>query len=349
MRSTFYEDDVKLLLKDITGLVTPLSAVEREPLIQSGIHYCQMLPKEYSPTDDYNKLFYAYLDEGSLITANAVANLSKKIVEKYGSNITLVSLARAGIPAGILIKRYLKYKYNIDAFHYAVSIIRDMGIDRNAIKYILNHHEAKSIVFVDGWTGKGAIKNELDKELINYPEIPKELAVLADPANITELAGTYEDILIPSSAFNCTISGLISRTFYRDDIILENDFHGSAYYGEFINEDKTYEFINKVVSFFPKTKFQNNMKKHQHNGIDEVKEISKLFNISNINFIKPGIGETTRVLLRRIPWLVIVNENTQGSDINHILQLAKEKNVQIKYYPLKNYRTCGIIKNIADI
>lgn len=348
MQSSFLKDDVTLLLKDITGLVTPLSAAEREPLIQSGIHYCQMLPKEYSPTDDYNRLFYSYLDEGSLITAQAVANVSKKIVEKYGKNITLVSLARAGIPAGIFIKRYIKYKYNIDAAHYAISIIRDMGIDRNAVDFILKNHSAKSIVFVDGWTGKGAIKNELLKELKNYPNISNELAVLADPANITSLAGTYEDILIPSSAFNCTISGLISRTFYKDDIILENDFHGAAYYKEFINEDKTYEFINKVVSFFPQVTEQE-INRPDTYGVDEVKELATHFNISNINFIKPGIGETTRVLLRRIPWLVIINENKKGSDIEHILQLAKEKNVQVKYYPLKNYKTCGIIKNIADV
>lgn len=348
MQSSFLKDDVILLLKEITGLVTPLSAAEREPLIQSGIHYCQMLPKEYSPTDDYNRLFYAYLDEGSFITAQAVANIAKKIVEKYGRDITLVSLARAGIPAGILIKRYIKYKYNIECSHYAVSIIRDMGIDKNAINFILKHHSAKSIVFVDGWTGKGAIKNELTKELAYYPDISDELAVLADPANISNLAGTYEDILIPSSSFNCTISGLISRTFYKDDIILENDFHGAAYYKEFINEDKTYEFIDKVVSFFPKVQEQNISRPSTY-GIDEVKKLSKLFNISNINFIKPGIGETTRVLLRRIPWLIIVNENQKGADIEHILQLAAEKNVQIKYYPLKNYKTCGIIKNIADV
>lgn len=348
MISSFIKDDVKLLLKDITGLITPLSAAEREPLIQSGIHYSQMLPKEYSPTDDYNKLYYSYLEEGSFITACAVANVSSKIVKKYGKKITLVSLARAGIPAGILIKRYIKYKYNIDVFHYAVSIIRDVGIDKNALKYILDHHNAESIVFVDGWTGKGAIKNELMKALNDYSGISKELAVLADPANITDFAGTYEDILIPSSAFNCTISGLISRTFYRDDIILEKDFHGAVYYKEFINEDKTYEFINKVVNNFPYVK-EEDVKRPSSCGVDDVEEILTKFKIKNINFVKPGIGETTRVLLRRIPWLIIVDENKRGSDIDHILQLAKEKNIPVEYYPLKNYKTCGIIKNIADL
>jgi len=28
--------------------------------------------------------------------------------------------------------------------------------------------------------------------------------------------------------------------------------------------------------------------------------------------------------------------------------LAKEKNVTLEIYPLKNYRACGLIKNLAD-
>lgn len=348
MQSSFIDDDVKLLLKDITGLVIPLSAKEREPLIQSGTHYCEMLPLEYQPTERYNRLYYDYLEEGALITAQAAADLSSILFKKYGENITLVSLARAGIPAGILVKRFLKYKYNINAVHYAVSIIRDKGIDNNAIKYILNHHSAESIVFIDGWTGKGAIQNELIKSLKNYDNINKELAVLADPANITQYAGTYEDILIPSSCFNCTVSGLISRTFLRNDIIKEDDFHGAAYYEEFKNDDKTYEFIDKCCKYFPKIEIKN-IKRPVTKGIDEVNNIAKTYNISNINFIKPGIGETTRVLLRRIPWKIIINSTVEGSDIKHIIQLAKEKNVEIINYPLKNYKACGIIKNMADI
>ena len=34
--------------------------------------------------------------------------------------------------------------------------------------------------------------------------------------------------------------------------------------------------------------------------------------------------------------------------INHILRLAKEKNVPIVYYPLRNYKACGIIRKYID-
>ena len=85
-------------------------------------------------------------------------------------------------------------------------------------------------------------------------------------------------------------------------------------------------------------------------GIDEVKEIAKYFQINDINFIKPGIGETTRVLLRRVPWKILIDERYRDDNqLGHIVRLAQEKNVPIEYYPLKHYKCCGIIKRIADV
>ena len=55
-----------------------------------------------------------------------------------------------------------------------------------------------------------------------------------------------EDILIPSSCLNSTVSGLISRTFLRDDIIGRDDFHGAVYYGELTDSDLSYDFIETI-------------------------------------------------------------------------------------------------------
>ena len=48
---------MKILLKDITGLVEPLPASVREVKIQNGTHYCEMLPLEYKPSDNYMKAY----------------------------------------------------------------------------------------------------------------------------------------------------------------------------------------------------------------------------------------------------------------------------------------------------
>lgn len=349
MNSSFLEEDVTLLLKDITGLVAPLPTEEREKRIQSGTHYSEMLPLEYRPTEDYIRIYEASLEVFGQDTADAIARVSNKIVRDKGRDVVIVSLARAGTPLGILIRRYIRKKYGFECPHYSISIIRDRGIDRNAVNYILERHGTECIQFVDGWTGKGAIYNELKKELKSFEGVQDSLAVLADPAGLTELCGTHDDIMIPSSCLNCTISGLISRTFLRSDIIREDDFHGAAYYDELGSEDRTYEFIDYIESRF-NYEIEPDNKTLISNGIEDVKYLAEMFDIRNINYIKPGIGETTRVLLRRVPWKVVIDERYKNArELDHIRQLSLEKNVGIEYVHLNNYKCCGLIKQLADI
>ena len=250
MRSSYNEEDVILLLKDITGMVKPQPTEERERLIQSGRHYSEMLPIEYVPTDRYMKIYEEVLEIYSKPVAQAVGRLADRIMRSRGRDVVLVSLARAGIPIGILVKRYMKYKYGADVPHYSISIIRGRGIDHNAMQYLLNHHRADQLLFVDGWIGKGAILKELKEDIKAYEGVSSEIAVVADPANVTELCGTHEDILIPSSCLNCTVSGLISRTFLRGDIIGKDDFHGAVFYEELKDADLSYGFIAAIEKEF---------------------------------------------------------------------------------------------------
>lgn len=349
MNSSFLKEDVTLLLKDITGLVDPLPTEEREKRIQSGTHYSEMLPLEYKPTEDYIRIYEEALEVFGQNTADAIARVSDKIVRDKGRDVVIVSLARAGTPLGILIRRYVRKKYGFECPHYSISIIRDRGIDRNALNYILERHGAECIQFVDGWTGKGAIYNELKRELKFFEGVQDSLAVLADPAGLTELCGTHDDIMIPSSCLNCTISGLISRTFLRNDIIREGDFHGAAFYEELRSEDRTYKFIDYIENMFD-YEIEPDNRILASNGMEDVKKLAKMFDIRNINYIKPGIGETTRVLLRRIPWKVVIDERyKKAKELDHIRQLSLEKNVGIEYVHLNNYKCCGLIKRLADI
>lgn len=151
MRSSYREEDVVLLLKDISGLVKPQPTAERERLIQSGKHYCEMLPIEYVPTEKYMEFYQAALKNYAKPTAQAVGRLADKIMGARGKRVVLVSLARAGIPIGILVKRYLKWKYHIEVPHFSISIIRGKGIDHNAMKYLLDRYDPEQLLFVDGW------------------------------------------------------------------------------------------------------------------------------------------------------------------------------------------------------
>ncbi len=348
MRSSYNEDDVVLLLKDITGLVEPQPTEEREKLIQAGKHYSEMLPIEYVPSEKYMEVYREALVNYAKPVALAVGKLADKIVAQKGKEIVLVSLARAGIPIGILVKRYILKKYKCNVPHYSISIIRGRGIDDNAMKFLLSKYEPEQLLFVDGWIGKGAILNELRKDIAAYEGVSADIAVVADPANVTDLCGTHDDILIPSSCLNSTVSGLVSRTFLRDDIIGKDDFHGAVYYGELKESDLSYEFIAAIENEF---EMESTMEEDfvEGEGIDEVREIARTFGIDDINLIKPGIGEATRVLLRRVPWKVLIDENHKNDpQLGHLIRLAEEKEVPVEYYPLKHYKCCGMIKKLAD-
>lgn len=347
MFSTYKPEDVKILLKDITGMVEPLNNETREKFIQQGVHYSEMLPLEHKPSKDYLDTYERALFQSAQITANAVAEVSGKIWRAKGQNVVLVSLARAGTPIGILIKRFIKKKYNCDIPHYTISIIRGKGIDKNAMGYILKNHDPNNIQFVDGWTGKGAIQNQLNAAMLEYPNVDPGLAVLSDPAGVASYCGTHEDFLIASSCLNSVVSGLLSRTFFRSDIIGETDFHGAVFYSELKKYDLTYQFIDTIETNFDLT-YKNKETVSNGCGMAEVKEIYNKFNMTDINFIKPSIGEATRVLLRRMPWKILVHSLDDYEHLGHLYILAKEKNADIEVYPLKRYRACGLIKTLAD-
>lgn len=349
MKSSYKPEDVTILLKDITGIIEPLDSSIRERLIQSGTHYCEMLPKEYPPSPEYLATYKDALSRFSEITAKAVGNAADKIYISKNKAPVIVSLARAGTPVGILIKRYLEKKYSITVPHYTISIIRGRGIDKNAMNFILSKHNADCIQFVDGWTGKGAITRQLEEAMKDFPQVDAGIAVLSDPACVAQHCGTHEDFLIASSCLNATVSGLISRTFLRSDIIGSDDFHGAMYYEEFENQDLTYEFINTIEEKFDFSDSENSSEEFEYGkGLEETKEIAKHFGIPDINLVKPSIGEATRVLLRRIPWKILVHSLNDDKNLAHIYRLAAEKGVAIEEYPLKNYKACGIIRKIAD-
>lgn len=368
VKTSYKSEDVIILLKDLTSCMKEMSTEEREEAIQSGVHYSEMLPEEKEPSSEYEALYEKALADNKYGIALGIARVAEMMWNKreLNQNPIIVSLARAGIPVGILIKRYIKHKYNADCPHYAISIIRDKGIDVNAMEYIYNRHIkgarncVENIFFVDGWTGKGAIKTQLEETVskmqIEYPKwhhLSSNLYVLADPANITPYCGTHKDFLLPSACLNSTVSGLTSRTILNSHIDVEaGDFHGATYFRKFESIDKSNEFIDLVSAEFANLDAVDstlNKLEDGWNGMSIVTDICNLMSVEDYKKVKPGIGETTRVLLRRVPWKVLINKDIpeDDADIQHILVLCREKKIPTMRWDLGNYKVCGIIKELS--
>ncbi|HEY2421106.1 MAG TPA: cysteine protease StiP family protein [Neobacillus sp.] len=358
---TYQEDDVLFLLKDLSNIKLEDSLENREIKMQSGRHYSESLPIEYQPPKAYVDLFWKTLMEYKQKVALCIGIVAEQIYHSKGDNTVLVSLARAGTPVGILIKRYIKMRYNVSLPHYSISIIRDRGIDEIALQYILAVHPEGIIQFVDGWTGKGAISLELIQACKDYEhkygiKLDETLAVIADPGYCTTLFGTREDFLIPSACLNSTVSGLVSRTVLNDRYIGQADFHGAKFYQELIPVDVSNNYINLIAgefeNIFSEAAHKFSVRKDEEIetgfiGMVEVEKIQAEFGIESTHYIKPGVGETTRVLLRRVPWKILMRDPSSPF-VKHILMLAKEKGVEVVEYKELSYLCCGIIKMVKE-
>jgi hypothetical protein len=283
--------------------------------------------------------------------------LAALIAARRSGPVTLVSLARAGTPVGVVLNRLLPAVFGRASTHYSVSIIRDRGIDQVALAHILAQgHAPESIVFVDGWTGKGVMSRELARTVGQFnlrhgSAIDAGLHVLSDLAGTAACAASCDDYLIPSSILNATVSGLISRSILND-AIGPGDFHGCVYYQQFEAQDQSRAFVDAVTAA---ALAQQPASAAPHSDPARAAAVSQAYmrsalaqhGIGDVNLVKPGIGEATRVLLRRTPRLLIVRD-AGAPEVAHLLLLAQEKNVTLMVDRALPYHAVSLIRSALD-
>ncbi|MEU5689148.1 phosphoribosyltransferase [Streptomyces venezuelae] len=356
--SSYAPEDVGWLLQDLSDVTLEAPTEEREEAIQSGgAHYAESLPVEYQPSERYQELFRAALDTSAARIAQAVGTVTETVLAERSPRPVLVSLARAGTPVGVLMRRWAAHRHGLDLPHYAVSIVRGRGIDANALRWLAAHHDPADVVFVDGWTGKGAITRELADAVREFEEsggpagFSPEIAVLADPGSCVRTYGTREDFLIPSACLNSTVSGLISRTVLRADLVGPDDFHGGKFYRELADADVSVHFVDAVAARFDEVTDAVDVRVKELLSADRaptwegwaaVERISEEYGIHDVNLVKPGVGETTRVLLRRVPWKILARKGA-GADLDHVRLLAEQRGVPVEEVDELPYTCVGLI------
>jgi hypothetical protein len=354
---SYAAEEVGWLLKDLSTAALEAPTEEREEAIQfGGAHYAESLPIEYQPNAEYQLLFHNALAANASRVAHAVGVVTEMALAARGSGAVLVSLARAGTPVGILMRRWAQFAHGMDLPHYAVSIVRGRGIDTLALNYLAAHHDPSSVMFVDGWTGKGAIARELAVALDRHTNatgdmFSSDLAVLADPGRCVQLFGTREDYLVPSACLNSTVSGLVSRTVLNDKLIGPKDFHGAKFYAELAGTDVSATFLDAITARFADVAVAVNAdwpavvladRAATWAGWAAVERISAEYGIGDVNLVKPGVGETTRVLLRRVPWKILVHPDAHP-ELAHVRLLAGQRDVPIHEVPTLPYSCVGLI------
>ena len=358
---SYHASEVSWLLTDLSDADLEAPTEEREEAIQSGgAHYAESLPVEYQPSSDYQRLFSTALSQSAARVAHAVGVVTEMVLDARGDGAVLVSLARAGTPVGVLMRRWAQFAHGVDLPHYAISIVRGKGIDSLALRYLAANHDPAAVVFVDGWTGKGAITRELFVA-VNAANaalglgagkgFDPALAVLADTGHCVSTYGTRDDFLIPSACLNSTVSGLVSRTVLNKDLLGPGDFHGAKFYEHLAAADVSVAFLDAVNAQFasvaedvvrdwPVLKAQDRTPTWA--GQAAVEQISREYGIGDVNLVKPGVGETTRVLLRRVPWKILVRTDA-AAELAHVRLLAEQRGVEVEEVSDLPYSCVGLI------
>lgn len=367
IHGSYRPQDVTFLLNVDDIETTPLA--EKEYLIQSGKkHYSQMISVEHPPSEEQMQHFHYAFDQGAERLANDVQKIGNSLLSRFKNQpIVLVSLVRAGVPLGVLLKHYIEK--NQRCVHYGISIIRDRGIDFAALHAIIDQHGAENVVFVDGWTGKGAICRELTQNLANYPalfdtgwDIPR-LVTLADLGGYSWLSASCEDWLIPFGILGSVISGLTSRTILKDDIDFDlaikncyepKNWHSCLVYQHLLPHDISVVFIDKILNIIdlnPCTDLSNWNNQirlaQQKNCLDTIAWISDTYSIQNINLIKPSIAEATRAVLRRVPEKILIRD-AANPHVQLLLHFAQEQHIPVDILGAKlgPYHAVTLIKKV---
>lgn len=343
--------DVTFLLKPVALAPTPVAAKER--LIQTGrSHYSEMIAPETVPDAAYMALFEAAERRNRARLAQDITDLAAALAERRpGREVVLASIARAGTPVGVLLRRRLA-GLGLAAHHYSLSIIRDRGIDPEALRFIAARHDPADTVFVDGWTGKGAIASELSASLEGSPfGFRPTLAVIADPAGVADLAASADDYLIASGLLNAIASGLVSRSILSRDMVGPGDFHACVHYPQWAAQDRSRSFVD-TVSAAARDLAPRPLQPRDRAVLRALREamlhdVMQRTGTSDRNRIKPGIAEATRAFLRRIPAHLFLRDPADP-DVAHLCHLARLAGVPVEPLPGHSaYRAVAVIGAVA--
>jgi hypothetical protein len=355
---SYAPQDVTFLLKPVQMASTPLEL--KEALLQSGRrHYSEMITAEPPPDEEYLSLFEDAFALSRKRLALDLASLATTLAKRIPGEIVVVSLARAGTPIGVLLRRALP-QLGCVSFHYSISIIRGRGIDEIALDHILERHDPASLVFVDGWTGKGAVAAELKRAVEDYNRshgvrLDPSLTVVSDLAGVAGLAASGDDYLIPCSILNAVISGLVSRTILHREHVGPGDFHACVFCEELLLHDRSRWFVDVMAKEVEAVMAEKACApavwgpELRHSRQETLRaflsSVSRRYGIRDRNRVKPGLGEATRALLRRVPERILVQAR-EGLDLSHLLLLARRRGVAVEHNSDLPFRAVALLRSV---
>lgn len=122
------------------------------------------------------------------------------------NKLIFVAILRAGVPIADWLCRLLPGSVAV-----SMSLFSGIGIDKVALAQVRSQYPERTIIFVDGWTGRGGVARELLRQGLH------PFAVLIDPWGWADFSGSQDDLFCPTACFTGVTTLGFSRTFYVDE------------------------------------------------------------------------------------------------------------------------------------
>jgi len=134
-------------------------------------------------------------------------------------------------------------------------------------------------------------------------------------------------------------------------VLAAGSYHGAKFYKDLAPADVSGAFLDAISARFPSVAdavavdwpaLRDSDRTPTWAGWDAVARISESYGIGDLNLVKPGVGETTRVLLRRVPWRILVRAGAEA-ELGHVLLLARQRGVRVEVLAELAYSCVGLI------
>jgi hypothetical protein len=135
-------------------------------------------------------------------------------------------------------------------------------------------------------------------------------------------------------------------------LIGPGSYHGAKFYADLRDADVSALFLDAVSSCFAEVSaavardwpvLRAADREPTWAGWAAVEAICARYGIADVNLVKPGVGETTRVLLRRVPWRILVRPGAEA-ELRHVLLLAEQRGVPVEPVADLPFSCVGLIR-----
>lgn len=288
---------------------------------------------EYVPSASYLLALDRLIAHSATEVARLCAHLGESLLADHGPELVIASVARAGTPVGVLVKRWIAYRHGLDVPHYSFSVARGL-VDVNAIVWLCRQYRPHRIQFLDGWTSKGTMQANLNRAAARcqITDLDPAVAVLIDPGRSSRRFATRDDVLLPFACLGATASGLLSAT--SDASAPGESFHSVVFHAGLRANDRTLRVIDAITTCFEQVgdvhPHETRSREQSADGLGRrhARLLARRHG-ARLGLVNVGICETTRAFFRRRPTQLIVNPTHPRARLELVLHLARERGVSV--------------------